>query len=291
MIAAHGRHYLVEGGKNTSCLCVPRAKKSEVVCGDRVSYQPSGPRQGVIEAVLPRRNLFRRASVQREKRIAANVDQLVFVVATRPVFSVSLLYRCLIAAEAEGMGALVLLNKCDVQEGLPVARERLQGVDRLGYPLIEICALDAAHAGFEGLHARLSGHKNVLVGQSGMGKSTLLNALYPAADARTREISSALNSGKHTTTHATLYRLDDTATLIDTPGLQTFGLAHIGPESLAEYFPEFAAYLGRCRYRDCRHDAESGCALHSAVSAGDIGEDRLGLYRELVREATPRVPY
>src|SRR5574343_1894065 len=229
----------------------------------------------VIEAIQPRRSLLYRSNEIRQKLIAANVDQLVIVVATEPAFSDELVARALLAADSEDIEALIVLNKADLADKLPAAQAQLGILAGLGYAILELSALDHA----EELRPFLQGKTSVLVGQSGMGKSTLVNALIPAANAATREISQALDSGKHTTTHATLYHLDPESDLIDSPGLQEFGLGHLDRHEIESAFPEFRDHLGQCRFRDCRHDREPGCALVAAVAQGHIDPNRFAIYR------------
>ena len=135
--------------------------------------------------------------------------------------------------------------------------------------------------GVDALRPMLGNHTSVLVGQSGMGKSTLINALLPEAQAATREISSALDSGKHTTTHARLYRIDENSSLIDCPGVQAFGLHHLSFGAIEQGFVEFENYLSQCRFHDCHHGHEPGCALHAAVAAGKIDARRLELFQQI----------
>ena len=212
IVAAHGRQYRVELADGETLLCYPRGKKSEAACGDQVTVQRSGD-QGVIDTIEPRRSLLYRSNAFKEKLIAANVTQIVIVVATEPSFSDELITRCITAAESQEMQALIVLNKIDLADRVPVARATLAPFARLGYRVLELSARTSGEA----LRALLSHHTSVLVGQSGMGKSTLTNALIPEANAPTREISESLDSGKHTTTHATLYRLDADSALIDSP--------------------------------------------------------------------------
>lgn len=281
VVAAHGRQYLIELEDGRRLRCFPRGKKSELVCGDRVSIQSSGDDQGVVETIAPRTSLLYRSNEYRQKLIAANVTQIVIVVATEPSFSDELITRCLVAAECQDMKALIVLNKCDLTDRLDFATSCLAPFERLGYPVLRLSARDSVAA----LRPHLLGHTSVLVGQSGMGKSTLTNALIPNAAAPTREISEALDTGKHTTTHATLYRLDEQSALIDSPGLQEFGLHHLTVKAIEYGFPELRQLLGQCRFRDCRHQQEPGCAVHAAVKAGQFDERRYAVLRMLRKEA------
>ncbi len=278
VIAAHGRQYVVELADGSLLPCFPRGKKSDVACGDRVDIEHTSSDQGVIEAIQPRTSLLYRSNEYKQKLIAANVDQLVIVVATEPAFSDDLITRALLAAESEEIEALIVLNKCDLTDKVGAARERLTMFSKLGYRIVELSALKHA----EDLRPELSGVTSVLVGQSGMGKSTLVNALVPEANAATREISQALDSGKHTTTHATLYHLDAESQLIDSPGLQEFGLGHLDRQEIEYAFREFRPWLGQCRFRDCHHNREPDCALIAAVKAGEIDERRFAAYHRII---------
>lgn len=279
VIAAYGRHYLVETADGRRYACFPRGKKSAVACGDRVSIAQTADAQGVIEAVDPRTTLFARAAAYRQKLIAANVSQLAIVVAAEPSFSEELINRCLVAAESQEMRALILLNKCDLKQAAAAALARLDPYVQAGYRVIELSALEGAQA----LLPLLAREATVLVGQSGMGKSTIINALLPDAHVVTREISAFLASGRHTTTQARLHRLDDESTLIDCPGLQEFGLHHLSSQDIESGFVEFRSFLGQCRFQNCRHLIEPGCALDAAVAEGAIHPRRLEMFRRIVR--------
>lgn len=275
IVAAHGRHYLAELPDGERLECLPRGKKSEIACGDEVELRRTAPTQAVIERILPRRSLLYRSVEHRAKLIAANVSQLIAVVAVEPSFSDELLTRSLIAAHHQRLDTLIVLNKCDLPA--EAARQRLQPYRAAGYRILEISARRHAAP----LRPLLHGHRSVLVGQSGMGKSTLINALIPDAQAATREISAALDSGKHTTTHAQLYRFDDTSTLIDCPGVQTFGLHHLTFGDIELGFPEFAPYHGQCRFADCHHRHEPDCALQRAATQGKVDPRRLQLFQQI----------
>ena len=269
----------------SAITCLTRGKKSEVACGDKVeikrtaeaSSENGSGAQGVIERIAPRRSLLHRSDAFREKFIAANVTQIIIVVAAEPSFSDELLARCLVAAYDQKLEVLIVLNKCDLSIAAAAARKRLIPYTAIGYRVLELSAKQDVSA----LRSFLTGHTSVLVGQSGMGKSTLINALLPDAQAATREISTALDSGKHTTTHARLYRIDDSSGLIDCPGVQAFGLHHLSFGGIEQGFVEFAQYLGQCRFRDCRHAHEPGCALHNAVAEGKINARRLELFQQI----------
>ena len=304
VIAAFGRQYLVNLADNTKMTCLTRGKRSEVVCGDTVkikrteqplhktstsSAELAPSAQGVIEHIAPRSSLLHRSDSFRSKIIAANITQIIVVVATEPSFSDELLARCLVAAFDQNLEVMIVLNKCDLADSVATARKQLAPYSSIGYRVLEISAKNTSNssntgtevAGVSSLRPFLINHSSVLVGQSGMGKSTVINALLPDAQAATREISSALNSGKHTTTHARLYQLDKNSNLIDCPGVQAFGLHHLSFGRIEQGFVEFAQYLGQCRFHDCHHLHEPGCALRNAVETGKIDARRLALFQQI----------
>jgi len=286
VVAAYGRHYLVEAADGAFLRCVPRGKQSVVACGDRVRVAPTSFGEAVIEATAPRTSLFQRAAPHRRKLIAANATQVAVICAGEPSLADELVARVLVAAESQSLRALLVLNKIDLAAPTEVARGRLAPFVQAGYAVVEVSAKrDVAP-----LRARLQGETTVLIGQSGMGKSTLLNALVPEADAATREISRFLDSGRHTTTATRLYRLDAASAIVDSPGVQEFGLAHVGPAQIAHGFPELRPLAGRCRFNDCRHRAEPGCAVRAAVEAGRIHARRLELLHRILDAEGPAHP-
>ncbi|HKT98536.1 MAG TPA: ribosome small subunit-dependent GTPase A [Paraburkholderia sp.] len=285
VIAAHGRHYLVApDGGGAALQCFPRGKKSEVAVGDRVEYQSTSADQGVIVAIGERRNLLYRSDQFKSKLFAANLDQLLIVLATEPHFSEDLLGRALVAAEANDLKPLIVLNKIDVEAALPLARQRLERYRALGYTVLEVSVKKRPEEAHEILAEHLHGHQTILLGQSGMGKSTLVNLLIPDAEAATREISTALNSGRHTTTFTRLYKLPEGGALIDSPGFQEFGLYHLTEGTLERAFPEFRPLLAHCRFYNCHHLHEPGCAVLEAIDDGRVAPERHALYAQLVHE-------
>lgn len=277
VVAAFGRHYDIALDDGRLATGFPKGKKSLYACGDRVTIEMEANDQGRIVEHAPRDTLLQRSDAYRQKLIAANATQLIFVVATEPAFSDELLSRALVAAEHERMKSLIVLNKCDLRDKRDAARAVLNDYAALGYAIVELSALQDAGA----LLPWLASETSVLLGQSGMGKSTLVNALIPAAKAATREISTALDSGKHTTTYGRLYRTPQGDALVDCPGLQEFGLAHLTFGEIEHGFLEFRQFLGQCRFNDCRHRDEPGCAVKAGVETGLVSARRLALFQRI----------
>lgn len=279
--AAFGRHYEVTLADGRVVIGVPRGKKSIYACGDRVTLGELHGNEAPLLHHAPRSSLLYRSDQWKQKLIAANATQVVLVVATEPSFSTELISRALVAATHQRLRCAIVLNKCDLAALLPTARAELAPFAAIGLPIVELSALtDAAP-----LKPWLAGQISVLVGQSGMGKSTLINALIPEASAATQEVSTALDSGKHTTTHTRLYFLPEgKGALIDSPGLQAFGLAHLTRGEIELGFTEFLPHLGHCRFRDCRHENEPDCAIKAAVARGEIDPLRLQHFHAIARE-------
>ena len=290
VIAAHGRHYLIDA-QGTKLQCVTRGKKSDVAVGDIVDLQLTSANQAVIEAIQERRTLLYRSDQYKSKLLAANLTQLFIVVATEPGFSDDLVSRSLVAAQAAGIAAHIVLNKIDVQAPLAKARERVAVYAKLGYPVHEVSAKSAPEETCALLRPLLEGQSTILIGQSGMGKSSLINLLVPDADIATREISAALDTGKHTTTFTRLYQIGDAGSIIDSPGFQEFGLHHLTEGMLERAFPEFAEYLGKCKFYNCHHINEPECAVLGAVKAGAITPLRHAMYAQLRHESLQTIGY
>ena len=276
VVASFGRSFTVELPDSALITCTTRGKRTDIACGDRVSIAMTAPDQGVIESIEPRASLFYRSDIQRQKLIAANVTRIIVVLAV-PAIHRHLLDRCLAAAAYARIPVLLALNKMD----LPQADETLASLQLYGALGYEILPL-AAKIDITPLRAALAGHTSVLVGQSGMGKSTIINRLLPDAAARVGDLSEALGSGRHTTTHARLYHLDAHSAIIDSPGLQEFGLQHVDPGELAGCYVEFQPHIGRCKFNNCRHMTEPGCAIIALMESGVIAASRVTSYRELL---------
>ncbi|MDE0798240.1 MAG: ribosome small subunit-dependent GTPase A [Nitrosomonadaceae bacterium] len=282
IVAAFGRQYLVEITNGEILSCVLRGKKSGAVCGDQVQVKHTTIGQGVIEAISPRNTLIYRSNTIRKKLIAANITQIIIVISAVPSFDEDLVNRCLVTAENQNIKALIVLNKTDLINPTRAVLPKLSLYQKIGYTLLQL----SAEKDITPLLPYLQGHLNVLVGQSGMGKSTLINALIPDADRATAKISSTLDSGRHTTTHAQLYHLDKNTHIIDSPGIQEFGLHHMSNTDLAWGFIEFHPYIGRCKFSDCLHTNEPDCALERATQENKIDPRRLGFYRKLIAYKT-----
>ncbi|MDB5838872.1 MAG: engC [Herminiimonas sp.] len=290
IIAAHGRHYLAQAG-DIKLHCVTRGKKSDVAVGDIVNLQLTSSDQAVIDSIVERKTLLYRSDQYKSKLLAANVTQLFIVVATEPGFSDDLISRSLVAAEAAGVRAHLILNKIDVTASLEKTRQRVAFYAGLGYPVHEVSARGAPDAARETLAPLLAGQSSILIGQSGMGKSSLINLLVPDADIAVREISAALDTGKHTTTFTRLYQLDAESSVIDSPGFQEFGLYQLTEGMLERAFPEFAPHIGHCKFYNCHHVNEPDCAILGAVKSGEIAPPRHALYLQLRHESLQTIGY
>ena len=284
VVAAYGKRYEVEVADPLTyslrrISCVTRGKKTDLACGDIVTIKLTDSAEGVVESSAPRKTLLYRSSSIKSKILASNVTQIIIVLATQPSFYEALLNRCLVAAEAANIKPLILLNKCDLTEANE-AKTKLKLYEALGYQVLHLSAKQDISV----LRPYLSNQQSVLVGQSGMGKSTIINALLPDQNVRTQIMSEALDSGKHTTTAAHLYHLDNHSSLIDSPGLQEFGLHHLSTNQIEYAFVEFRPYLGKCRFNNCKHSHEPDCAVLNAVKAGKISASRLAFYQALAEE-------
>jgi ribosome biogenesis GTPase len=283
VIASYGASVDVEDPAGGLHRCHLRQHLGTPVCGDHVAWQAGSRGNGVVVAIRPRRSaLIREMPDGGERPIAANLDRVGVVIATRPTTPMGLIDRYLVAAEHLGIHPFLVLNKIDLlgPGELTELEESLAVYPRIGYELIPASTV-TAH-GLDALRAALGGHTSVLVGQSGVGKSSLINCLIPSVEARTAGLSEATGKGMHTTTTARLYRLPGDGSLIDSPGVREFALGHIPAAEVGPAFIEFRPFLGHCRFRDCAHRDEPGCALRSAVDSDAIDPRRLASYHRIV---------
>ena len=284
VVAAYGKRYEVELDRieleaKQRISCVTRGKKTDLACGDLVNIKLTDKAEGVVESSLPRKSLLYRSNAIKSKILASNVTQIIIVLATQPSFYEALLNRCLIAAEAAKIKPLIVLNKCDLNDATD-AKNKLKLYQNLGYEVVHLSAKQDITA----LEPYLANHQSVLVGQSGMGKSTIINALLPNQNVRTQIMSEALDSGKHTTTATHLYHLDSKSSLIDSPGLQEFGLNHLSQLDLELAFVEFRPYLGKCRFNNCSHSHEPECAIIESIAQHKISAIRHAIYQVISTE-------
>ncbi len=278
-----GREYLVTLPDRSERVSSRKGKKHDVTCGDEVIISLVGEKAARIDEVLPRRNVLFRQDAWREKTLAANVDQAVIIVAPRPTFSVTFLNLCLIACDAANIPAIIMLNKMDLPE-FDAARTSIRYLERIGYQILPI----SAKFDIEPLRPLLTGKKTLLVGESGMGKSRTVNNLVMREVAKEGEFSEALDAGKHTTTYTRLYWLDKDSAIIDSPGMQSFGLFHLEDDDIAYAMPEFRSYFGECKFSDCAHMDEPGCAVITAAESGKIESQRLSFYQALIEQQRER---
>ncbi|MGD2119117.1 MAG: small ribosomal subunit biogenesis GTPase RsgA [Chromatiales bacterium] len=282
VIARHGQNLVVQDQQQNLFHCLSRQNIGDVACGDEVVWEQTGDGEGVVTALLPRKTLLSRPTFSSEdKPLAANISQLVIVIAPEPEPSEYLIDQYLVAATRIGVKAIIALNKADLLDDSQwqAMQQRLNHYRDIGYDFIRISARQAD--GLKPLLDKLAGETSILVGQSGVGKSSLTNALIPDLDLQTNRLSQRSGLGQHTTSASTLYHLPQGGRLIDSPGVRSFRLGDIDREELENGFVEFHDYLGHCRFSNCSHSNEPGCALIAAVEAGKIHPQRLENFRHM----------
>ena len=286
VVVRHGANLAVEDARGQVHHCLARRNIGHPVCGDRVVWQPTADGNGVVTAIQPRSTVLSRPDYSgRDKPLAANLTRIAVLIAPEPAPAGYLLDQYLVAAELIGVPALIVINKMDLlapdAAGDFLARyAHYQGI---GYPLLPISLREAQ--GVEPLTTALAGETAILVGQSGVGKSSLVKLLLPDQAVQIGRLSAATGLGRHTTSAATCYRLPGGGALIDSPGVRSFRLGEVDRATLERGFRELGPHVGRCRYRDCRHDQEPECAIQAAVAAGAISPERLASFHALAAQA------
>lgn len=287
VIAAFRHHTLVKDTNNKIFKCQQRKAVGQVVCGDAVLWQMEDADTGVITSIQERHSILQRPDINNNlKIIASNIDQVFIVVANKPELNEGLIDRYLVAAENSNLKPVILLNKIDLfedQEYLDL-KQRLQLYQDIGYTVLFTSA--KKEHGLDTLRESLKDNNNIFVGQSGVGKSSLINTLLKS-NARIGEISEATGKGKHTTTTAYLYPLEqDQGCIIDSPGVREFGLVKLSEADIFHGFMEFKPYLGLCKFRDCAHKSEPGCALLKALDNNEITQQRWKSCKRIIESLT-----
>jgi ribosome biogenesis GTPase len=282
VIANYGKQLLVEDNHGELYRCVTRRGLEQIVCGDQVTWLKTGEHNGVVETLEQRTTVMLKTDGNKRQRpLAANIDQIVIEAATEPAMDPYLIDKYTIAAELTGAKPLIIINKADLLDDEQRAgiETLLHEFDRIGYKHLFTSALE--NTGIDAFSHELANRTSILVGQSGVGKSSLVKRLLPEQDITIGKLSEASGQGKHTTTATTLYHLPGGGDLIDSPGVRDFRLGDIEPDELANGFRDFFPYLGQCRFNDCLHLGEPGCAVIAALDSGRISPRRMESYRRL----------
>jgi len=284
VIVNYGKQQLVEPAPGAIYRCVARRGLPQIVCGDEVEWLQQTDNSGVIEVLVPRRTVLNRADGNGSTRpMVANVDQVVIEAALEPALDYFLIDKYCVAAELAQTRPLIVINKSDLLRDSDAQRINtlIEEYRRIGYTALLTSALE--NTGIEAFNNQLDNNTSILVGQSGVGKSSLIKRLLPDQDIAIGKLSDASGLGKHTTTSTTLYHLPGGGRLIDSPGVRDFHTARVADDELGYGFREFRPYLGQCRFNDCRHVSEPGCAIQAAVVDGDILQRRMTSYLKLLQ--------
>jgi ribosome biogenesis GTPase len=286
IVAGHGRHFIIENNAGERILAYPKGKRCTGVVGDYAYYEISSTSSdAVITAILPRINtLFRQDSI-RQKYFASNIDQVLFFVSCFPSLNESQLSRALVACEQENISTHIIFNKIDLPNYVET-KAQLEPYYKMKIPITEVSIKYADSSTLEKMHEIITDKISLIIGQSGTGKSSFLNLLIPKAQAAVSEVSTALQSGRHTTTSTTLHWVDHARKtgLVDSPGFQEFGLHQITPSELDKLMPDIKAHVGKCRFYNCTHRHEPHCGVIQAYNEGHIFKNRLEIYQSIFDE-------
>ncbi|MEJ2360245.1 MAG: ribosome small subunit-dependent GTPase A [Gammaproteobacteria bacterium] len=262
---------------------IPRQQLPPLAAGDRIYYEASDKGLAVITELAPRHGILTRRTRYQEKLVAVNIDQVLIISASKPLMKTGLIDRYLVASELAGLRGVIVFNKVDLLDApqLQHVKEQLAIYASIGYPVYYLSAKTGE--GLDKFRQSLANTTSVLVGHSAVGKSSLIKVLVPGSTPKIGGVSRA-NKGRHTTTHSELYPLDNDGLIIDSPGVREFGLNPVAAQKLAQGFREFHPYLGHCRFRDCSHLNEPGCAIIAAEKDGLLNSKRVESYRNLLAD-------
>jgi ribosome biogenesis GTPase len=282
VITHFGNEVLIQTRDGERLRAIPRQHLPVLATGDRIHYEASDSGHAVIDYVDTRHGILSRVSKNQEKHIAVNIDQALIVCAARPALKTGLIDRYLVTCEQAGLAATIVFNKIDLldTDQLERVKSELSVYAKIGYPVLYVSAKTGE--GIDQLSQSLTASTAVLVGHSAVGKSSLIKALIPSATPRIGKVSQATNKGRHTTTHTELYQLANEGIIIDSPGIREFGLKSMDAQQLAQGFREFVPFINQCKFRDCRHTTEPGCAIAQAVADGKISSARIESYRAIL---------
>lgn len=290
VISRFGQHADIEAADGSVQRCNLRRTIKSLVTGDRVVWRAAlqnneeGRVNGIVEAVHERESVLTRPDFYDGiKPIAANINQIVIVSAILPELSLNIIDRYLVACETLGVEPLIVLNKIDLlnDESRDQVNDLMNIYRNIGYRVLEVSGY--TNEGIDALTAALAGRISIFAGQSGVGKSSLLNTLLPEnADILVNNVSDVSGLGQHTTTASRLYHFPHGGDVIDSPGVREFGLWHLTPEQVTQGYTEFRDYLGGCKFRDCKHGDDPGCALREAVENGEISAERFENYHRIL---------
>ncbi|MEE9426007.1 MAG: ribosome small subunit-dependent GTPase A [Methylococcales bacterium] len=282
VIGHRGKGLLVEDKHNKVFLCHTRRRLGSVTVGDRVIWKAESGDTAVVESILPRQSLLSRPAARDKQRpFAANIDTMYIVSAPEPTPDFLLIDQCVVMCEHNNITPHLILNKIDIATKLQLdsLNQAFQVYSDIGYTIFQTSADNGL--GIKQLETALNHHVSILTGQSGVGKSSLTSTLLPQREIRIGGLSETSGHGKHTTTAATLYHLPNGGDLIDSPGLAVFGLAGLSQQQLAWGYREFRLYIEQCRFNDCKHHQDKGCAVTKAAQTGNISQGRYQRYLKL----------